>query len=559
VSDEIFDDSDSGKTREQLQKELEEQQARELLEKKPSITEIIDLYPEELKPHPINKTLYGDEEPDDTLIDSILKNGQLEPIIITKNNVIISGHRRWLALKRINKDPKCYMKERDDLFNTIYRDKYHIKLKAKCSIVDFHDDETTEQLAIVDYNRRRDKRASQLFNEIVLLKDIYSRDSSISSSEKQFRDEDVPKLARMLKEADQEISDQIDTSLSDREILDKYGHLLEQLGFDHQEYVIESIDKDYPRTRDEIAGILDIGHTNMDKLYEVGIHAKAGHEAGIFSMKKLDREKREDRWTINGASIIVDIDKHSKTKKRGSAIAGTIIQDVLNNDKSPSQAKKEFDKAVPKEKKVPIRAKIERPKPAQDQYSIIYFNPILFPESYFWSKDKFNDLKHYELPSGDDAALFLLTAPYHLQECMTLMELWNFEYKSYAVIKNPYKGFDDYFPYSPYLILFGTKGNWPEPNEGDENLFKGEIIQTKEELYEVIEKMYPDVKSRYEPYKETNNKTDTETKETQREGWGISLNTLKQQERQRREGEERKKRDKDGKKGPASPAAEPNW
>ena len=181
------------------------------------------------------------------------------------------------------------------------------------------------------------------------------------------------------------------------------------------------MDKDYTRTRDEIAGILDVGHTNMEKLYEVGMHAKDGHEAGIFVMRKLDREKREERWTINSASIVVDIDKHSKTKKRGSVIAGTIIQDVLNNGKSPSQAKKEFDKAVPKEKKVNKKAIINRSKPTPDHNSIIYFNPILFPESYSWSEDKFNDLKLYELPSADDAALFLLTTPHLLQKCMTLM------------------------------------------------------------------------------------------------------------------------------------------
>ena len=64
-----------------------------------------------LKPSPINLEIYGEEETDYRLIDSIKEKGQLEPLTVIKDKevpgeyVIISGHRRWAALKVENKKP----------------------------------------------------------------------------------------------------------------------------------------------------------------------------------------------------------------------------------------------------------------------------------------------------------------------------------------------------------------------------------------------------------------------------------------------------------------------
>ena len=49
----------------------------------------------ELKPHPENETIYGNEEDITDLIPIIEAQGILDPLVITDNNVIISGHRRW--------------------------------------------------------------------------------------------------------------------------------------------------------------------------------------------------------------------------------------------------------------------------------------------------------------------------------------------------------------------------------------------------------------------------------------------------------------------------------
>lgn len=61
--------------------------------------------PDKLKPHEINGKIYGNDELDqldEDLVESIGLNGQLEPIVINgRNNKIISGHRRWRALKKL--------------------------------------------------------------------------------------------------------------------------------------------------------------------------------------------------------------------------------------------------------------------------------------------------------------------------------------------------------------------------------------------------------------------------------------------------------------------------
>ena len=54
----------------------------------------------ELSEHPDNNQIYSKSDLTE-LKDSILEHGQLEPLVITKDKVIISGHRRFNAMKEI--------------------------------------------------------------------------------------------------------------------------------------------------------------------------------------------------------------------------------------------------------------------------------------------------------------------------------------------------------------------------------------------------------------------------------------------------------------------------
>jgi N6-adenosine-specific RNA methylase IME4 len=114
-------------------------------------TEIRIIDPLELKPNPVNVDIYGEEEVDLELVDSIRELGQLDPIVITDGNIIISGHRRWLALIAL-KD---------------------LGIKAKCLYKHFKT-ELDRNEAIIECNRQREKTWMQTCNEVELLKEIYA-------------------------------------------------------------------------------------------------------------------------------------------------------------------------------------------------------------------------------------------------------------------------------------------------------------------------------------------------------------------------------------------------
>ena len=103
----------------------------------------------ELKPHSTNKEIYKKEfENIDKLEKSIKKHGQLEPIVITSNNTIISGHRRFKVLKKLG-----------------YR---FVNVRVR----DFEN----EIESLINFNVQREKRGEDIANEIRYLeKEVYSK------------------------------------------------------------------------------------------------------------------------------------------------------------------------------------------------------------------------------------------------------------------------------------------------------------------------------------------------------------------------------------------------
>jgi hypothetical protein len=116
-----------------------------------SETQIFLIDPRELHPNPVNVDIYGEEEVDLELVDSIRELGQLDPIVITYDKIIISGHRRWLALLAL-KDSG---------------------IKAKCLYKHFKT-KLEEKEAIIECNRQREKTWIQICNEVDLLTEIYA-------------------------------------------------------------------------------------------------------------------------------------------------------------------------------------------------------------------------------------------------------------------------------------------------------------------------------------------------------------------------------------------------
>ncbi len=97
---------------------------------------------EDLKPHPENAVIYGQDQFDIKMMESIRKHGIKEPLVVTKDRVIISGHRRWCAALKL-------LPEGSEL---------------PCRIVEFAD-ELEEREALIVHNQHREKTLSQRMKE----------------------------------------------------------------------------------------------------------------------------------------------------------------------------------------------------------------------------------------------------------------------------------------------------------------------------------------------------------------------------------------------------------
>lgn len=103
----------------------------------------------DIQPHPSNNQIYQKQfENLEKLEKSIKQYGQLEPIVITSENTIISGHRRFKVLKKLG---------------------YKV---VNVRVRDFEN----EIEALINFNVQREKRGEDIANEIKFLeREVYSK------------------------------------------------------------------------------------------------------------------------------------------------------------------------------------------------------------------------------------------------------------------------------------------------------------------------------------------------------------------------------------------------
>jgi len=102
-----------------------------------------------LNPHPQNENIYGNEDVSD-LVGLIEECGRIiDSLVVNQDNVIISGHRRWLAAKELG-------------YPTV-----------PCEIITTHSIEEELELLIY-YNAARDKTFEQRIRESMTLEKVYS-------------------------------------------------------------------------------------------------------------------------------------------------------------------------------------------------------------------------------------------------------------------------------------------------------------------------------------------------------------------------------------------------
>ena len=95
-----------------------------------------------LKTCPINSEIYRDSDVGD-LVNSIGEVGLLQPIVVTPENIIISGHRRFKAIQSFG------------------------WTEVECEVKDIPEDQF--DVHIVLYNQGRNKVATEILREIKIL------------------------------------------------------------------------------------------------------------------------------------------------------------------------------------------------------------------------------------------------------------------------------------------------------------------------------------------------------------------------------------------------------
>src|SRR5579863_1546273 len=77
--------------------------------------------PRTLVDHPLNEELYGNFPPDPDFVASVKRLGVLTPVEITKDRVVISGHRRKQAAIRAELDRIDVLVHTEDLDDLVIR------------------------------------------------------------------------------------------------------------------------------------------------------------------------------------------------------------------------------------------------------------------------------------------------------------------------------------------------------------------------------------------------------------------------------------------------------
>lgn len=99
-----------------------------------------------IKPNPINDEIYSSTDLTD-LQNSLKYNGQLEPISVNKKNTIVSGHRRYYAMKQLGWD-ECDVR-----------------------VMDYKND----TIALIEHNQHRVKSVQDILNESKWLEKEYKK------------------------------------------------------------------------------------------------------------------------------------------------------------------------------------------------------------------------------------------------------------------------------------------------------------------------------------------------------------------------------------------------
>jgi len=107
-----------------------------------------------------------------------------------------------------------------------------------------------------------------------------------------------------------------------------------------------------------------------------------------------------------------------------------------------------------------------------------------------------DEIKQLQIPSAENAVLFLWATAPKLEEALEVMRAWGFKYRTCAVWDKEVIGMGFWFRIQHELLLVGVKGNYPVPPPDSRfssiiRERRGKHSEKPKLIYEMIEKMCP--------------------------------------------------------------------
>lgn len=398
--------------------------------------EIFKIDPYKLRPHIINKKIYGDKI-DEDLVASIIAVGQLEPVVIGPKHVILSGHRRWIA--------KCAIKDR-----AATPEEAEL-VKITCVYKEITDP-ILQKEALLEYNRQRKKNLIQIYHEAKVLKEIYAEKA-------------------------------------------KYRM---HSGKDPGPNSEQGIENEKGRTGEKIAAYTGIGKTQLNTLFKIGdryYNPEKKYQAKSFkkNITEVMKELKAGVLTISAAEnrlnvLDSSVDENLTVKERN--IAKSLVDEMKRGNISPNKAGdvlEEFRKKA-KEPKIPKTKKVQT---LPDDVGNVF---VVDPQSVtdlIRSKKEQGTLPTKNLAvQAPDAAIFIWADKDHIDYMLGAFDFWGFHKKAIAVWHSKTGG--TWFNGDVEFLLFGIKGDMVKPAEMFPIVFECEKEKRVEFVYEMAEKMFPD-------------------------------------------------------------------
>src|SRR5665647_233667 len=330
--------------------------------------------PYELKPNKHNASIYGNEKVDSQLVESIKLKGLLEPLVIKDDDTIVSGHRRWLALKELG-------------------------IKAQCRVMTFND-ELDEKESLIEFNKQRVKNDKQLYNEIDTLENIYFEHAERARLSNLKQNQTVERVESPTREKQDKEETRTRAVIADNlNITQNHVRVLKNLG-------------DAAKTNDTARKVLEVrndekisrnaANTLVNIIKKEEKHGDAAiKKAELVVSKVIERVESNPKITVEKA--LIDVKREIKRDEIKTIIPDTVINGLYDIILCDPPWRYEHVKT--------------NSRAIENQYPTM----------------SLDEIKALRVPAEENSILYMWATSPKLKEALEVVESWGFEYRSSAI------------------------------------------------------------------------------------------------------------------------------